>query len=100
MGRAPYATCVGLLATAAGGWEILDGEAALKGVDPIRLPFHRFLNLIYYWAIRSMNEEKRAEFDTLLLQPPKSRAEKPSQMEAEDEGAAFLAFQSRMAAGA
>jgi hypothetical protein len=50
-------------------------------------------------ATRSMDEEKRQQFDILLVQPPPGSAATPTDMEAMDEGAAFLAFQAQVSGG-
>lgn len=43
---------------------------ASNGVDPYGLAFDRFCNLVYFWAVRDMDEEHRAKFDENLFRPP------------------------------
>jgi hypothetical protein len=38
-------------------------------VDPLELSVERFVNLVYYWATRSMKQEDRDKFDATLIQP-------------------------------
>jgi hypothetical protein len=47
-----------LIGIAETNWDRLDGDMAAKGVDPMELPFDRFLNLIYAFAVSSFSDEK------------------------------------------
>jgi hypothetical protein len=47
-----------LISIAETNWERLDGDMAAKGVDPMGLPFDRFLNLVYAFAVNQFNDEK------------------------------------------
>lgn len=50
-------------------WPTLDGWAASKGVDPLTLPFDRFLNLVYFWATEDAEEREKDKFDVKLYKP-------------------------------
>ena len=43
---------------------------ATKGVDPMELPFDRFLNLAYHVATMNSEERDRNSFDIKLNMPP------------------------------
>lgn len=45
---------------------MFDGWAASHGVDPPELPWDRFLNLIYHFAVRNATKEKKQEFDQAI----------------------------------
>ena len=52
MGPAPYERCVRLAAFATVYWEAFDGQLASRsGIDPLDLPFDRFLNTVYWFLI-------------------------------------------------
>lgn len=59
-----------LLALAEEHWVTIDGEAALRGVDPIALPFDRLLNAVYHFAIRDATPDNVRKFDMRLWVPP------------------------------
>lgn len=47
---------------------MFDGWCASRGVDPLELPYDRFLNLIYHFAVRNASKEKKREFDSAISQ--------------------------------
>ena len=69
MVRKPYRRGVWLTGLAAAQWREIDGEAALRGVNPLRLPPHRFYNFLYAYFTRGMDEEKREAFDLQINKP-------------------------------
>lgn len=84
-----------LLNTAKAQWSAFDGWAAasLSGADPLDLPLDRFVNLIYWWAIRDAEPEEIPKFDQRLWRPPPGVAPAPgSPWSAEAETAAFKGF--------
>ena len=62
---APYRGAIGLLnwLREPGRWHELDGRCAAAGVDPDRLPFARFLNLVYATMV---DQAERRELLTAL----------------------------------
>jgi hypothetical protein len=50
-------------------WITFDGWAAARGVDPVKLPFDRFLNLIYFCATDDAEEKEKDKFDVRLNLP-------------------------------
>lgn len=59
-----------LLATIEEHWVTVDGEAALRGIDLMELPFDRFLNAVYHFATREGTVESIRRFDIRLWMPP------------------------------
>lgn len=53
----PYQAAVRLSAVATSNWTQIDGYYSGKGVDVLRLPFSRFLNVIYVWATSNQSQE-------------------------------------------
>lgn len=50
------------------------------------------MNLVYGWCVERVEEKKREEWDMMLTQPlPGTETEEPTQWQAEDEGADFMA---------
>jgi len=74
-------------------WNRFDGQMVMKNVDPLALPFDRFLNLVYAWYIDGLEEPDIAKFDAKLWIPPKG-AEIPAESpwSAENEKKAFAQF--------
>ena len=70
-----YRAVVGLVHVADRYWHDIDGACAREGVDPFSLPFDRFLNLVYAWAVERLQnvENGRAEFDAALFDASKDR---------------------------
>jgi hypothetical protein len=58
-----------LLDLAEAHWTVFDGWTAKRGVDPMQLPFHRFLSLLYFWVIENADEQEREKFDVKLNMP-------------------------------
>ena len=94
MVRPPYQAALRLQAIAAERWAEIDGSCAARGTDPFLLRPDRFCNLIYWWAVNGMDEDKRREWDQLLLDPmpEQKRSAKRAPMEA----AEFEAFMGQM----
>lgn len=67
MVRPPYQVVVRLVGIAEAHWPEVD--AAYPGEEIIRLPFDRFLNRVYGWAVSRMNGKQREEWETMLLAP-------------------------------
>ena len=44
-------------------WPTFDGWCASRNLDPLDLPWDRWLNLVYYFATRNMSTEDKTEFD-------------------------------------
>jgi len=65
----PYSAVGGLIHIADEFWHEIDGACARAGVDPLALPFPRFLNLIYAWACERVQytENGRTELDEALF---------------------------------
>lgn len=61
MVRPPYQAAVRLSATAAGNWAYLDGTYSGQGVNLLALPFHRFLNVVYVWALGTLHDKDERE---------------------------------------
>lgn len=47
-----------------------DGQMALRGVDHMRLPFHRWLNLVQEWLLDGADKKGRDELLAQLGKPP------------------------------
>lgn len=101
-GRAPYDGCVRLVAYAAFYWEAFDGELASRGVDPLSLPFDRFLNAVYAFMISELRnlggmqpvslDEAKNKLDADLAKPiPGRRQRRVSEAVVQDEMALFAA---------
>lgn len=65
----PYCTAARLSATAAGNWVLIDGTYSGQGVNILRLPFHRFLNVIYAWCSERLTQEDRERWLVELETP-------------------------------
>jgi hypothetical protein len=53
-------------ATADQVWPYFDGWCASRGVDHEALPLDRWLNLVYYFAVRNASAEDKKEFDNAM----------------------------------
>lgn len=88
----PYTECLRLIAIAQSNWGIIDGWCASQGINPLDLPFRRFLNLIYFRAVTAAGnggEEEVAKFEAWLESPIPGR--EVSGRVIEDEMAQFMA---------
>ena len=65
----PYQVAVRLSACAAFNWPRIDGRYTGQGIDLFRLPFSRFLSVIYAWAIEKMSKEDAEKWEAMLLAP-------------------------------
>lgn len=82
-----------LIGLADQNWLRLDGWSAARGVDPLELPPHRFLSLVYYFATRNGSSDDIAKFDRRLWVPEKGSVPPPeSPWSAANETSAFAAF--------
>lgn len=59
-----------LVWTVADHWQVFDGWAAARNVEPLTLPLHRFLSLIYYWLVKDADDKGVAKLDRDLWRPP------------------------------
>jgi len=66
-----------LLDIAKATWQRFDGWAVERGVDPMALPFDRFLNFIHHYATDGGDEAEIDQFETRLYMPPPSQKRKP-----------------------
>lgn len=89
--RPPYPTALRLYAIAEERWAEI--EAHYIAVDLLRLPHAKFLNAVYAWCVQHMAPDDREKWDILLTAPlpGTERSHRPSEVEVEAEGAAFLA---------
>ena len=69
MVRPPYQTAARLSGTAAVNWVSIDGTYSGQGVNILRLPFHRFLNVIYAWCAERVSEDDRERWLVELETP-------------------------------
>jgi len=67
--RFSYRAIVGLIGIADDYWSEIDGACAREGVDPLGLPFTRFLNLVYSWVCERVqySEDGREQLDEMLF---------------------------------
>jgi hypothetical protein len=52
-----YQAAVRLSVTATSNWRAIDGYYSGQGVDLLALPWDRFLNVIYAWAMEHQSDE-------------------------------------------
>jgi len=89
VGCGPYFACARLIATAAQHWKIIDGEAALHGVNLLGLDSpQQFINALYAWCYEHVEDTDK--FDHLLFTPPPGKPATPETLA--DEMAGFDAF--------
>jgi len=93
--RPPYPVALRLYAVAEERWAEI--EAHYIVVDLLRLPPAKFLNCVYAWCVRYMDPETREKWEMMLTAPlpGTERTRPPSEVEAEVEGAAFMAAMSQ-----
>jgi hypothetical protein len=74
-------------------WARFDGQMGMRSVDPLEMPFERFLNLVYAWYTEGMDETEIAKFDAKLWMPVKgAEIPKESPWSPENEQKAFSQF--------
>jgi hypothetical protein len=74
------------IAVAAARWQEIDGALARQGVDPLRLPLPRLLNLIWLWVAERMDAEHLDEWDRELnASIRRVSSDKVSQAEVDEE---------------
>lgn len=55
-------------------------------------PPHRFMNLVFAWCVERIEPEKREQWEMMLTEPlPGMEKAAPTSIQAEDEGADFMA---------
>lgn len=85
-----------LLQLAEQHWVTIDGEAAMRGVDPLELPFDRLLNIVYHVATREGTPDDVRKFDIRLWVPPPGVAPTRGPWSAEAEADAFRALKAAL----
>lgn len=79
-------------------WFAFDGAMAMRGVDPLSLPFDRFLHLVYAHLIEHADKKQREEIDKQLMAPPANvKAEVVAAQPEWADGAAGNQFMAQMA---
>lgn len=87
-----------LVAIANLNWVVIDGEAAMRGVNPITLPMHRFVNYVQAWAVARVKDP--AMWLEQLNAPELGQVRRqPTAATMADEGAGFTAFMTQVSAG-
>lgn len=83
-----------LVATVHKNWAQFDGWAASLNIDPLEIPFPRFMNLAYFWLTGKGEAEKNDvdKIDRRLFMPPKGVAATEGPWSKEAETASFAAF--------
>lgn len=80
-------------------WSTFDGLLASRNVDPLQLPFDRFLSAIYWWVTKGAPQDALERFERKLWMPPKGVAAAPgSPWSPESETAAFAALAAQVGA--
>lgn len=69
VGGFSYPAVARLFRTASAHWRTIDGACAKLGVDPTRLRFDRFLNLIYSLIVENQGEEELLKIQRELFAP-------------------------------
>lgn len=46
---------------ASADWWIFDGWAVAHHLDPLSLPLDRYLNLVYHWVLRKVEDQKEID---------------------------------------
>lgn len=65
----------------------------MKGLDPLSMPFDRFLNVVYVWLLGERDEVETQKFNAKLwIQPKGAEIPAESPWSAENESKAFAAF--------
>lgn len=59
----PEAAVLAALVTDDSNWSLFDGWCASKNTDPVGLPWHRFLNLVYFWATQGKDKKQLDAFN-------------------------------------
>lgn len=81
---------------------MMDGEAVMRGIDPLKLPIDRFCNWVWHMLARNRNEKQMNELRMEVYRPlpgqdPDDVTEGPW---SDDEmGAAFMELQRQMGGG-
>ena len=65
----------------------------------MRLPPHRFLNIIYTWSISRIDPERREEWEAMLNDPLPGEEAKPSDTDLEMDGDSFMSAMTLMTGG-
>lgn len=92
----PYQVAARLVGIASDHWEAIDGEAAHSGVDFFQLPFDRFLNAIYWWAVQRVKDTDKfaRDLDQPFPLPMSAWTSETTVTEADltADGESFMAF--------
>ena len=69
-GKRQYPAVVYLLswATSEIVWPYFDGWCSSQNVDHEELPWDKWLNLVYYFAVRNSSSDEKAEFDAAIAE--------------------------------
>lgn len=63
--KAPYPAAAVLAAAVSGkSWHVFDGWCASQNIEPEKLRWDRFLNLVYFYLIKDRDKKSRAEVDS------------------------------------
>lgn len=83
-----------LIATVQENWAHFDGWAASLNIDPMEMPFARFMNLAYFWVTGKgeAQQEDVDKIDRRLWMPPKGVKATQGPWSPEAETQAFAAF--------
>jgi hypothetical protein len=96
VGRFSYPAVVRLFAVADAYWSDIDGSGAWKGIDPLSLSVHRFLNLIQFWLVKNADADER---DRILLaiyaEAEGTDPDRVPQSVVDEEMSMFMAFASQ-----
>lgn len=78
---------------------MFDGLLASQNVDPMLLPFDRFLSAVHWWVTNGATQDSLERFERRLWMPPKGQAPAPgSPWSPEAETAAFAALAAQVGA--
>lgn len=86
----PYRGLSFLLSTAESNWDSLDGMCAMRGVDPLELPLHRFAALVFSRLVSGADDKKRAEIEALVYGPFAEDAEENPEALSQAESDSFM----------
>jgi hypothetical protein len=96
VGGFSYPAVVRLFGVADTYWDDLDGESAWKGIDPLALSVHRFLNLVQSWLLKNADQNEREQIMLAIYAEPEGRdPDRVSQSVVEEEMSMFMNFASQ-----
>lgn len=95
MDGGPYWVTARLLDAAASSWRAFNGWAVARRIDPLDLPLHSYLDLVYFWLTDGGTADQIEQFDHDLRMPPPDATdadfERQPEWAPEEVGASFLA---------